>query len=205
MKTGPRYKKARRLGESVFDKTQSQKYALRNNVRKEGGMGMKKKRATSDFGIQLIEKQRAKVTYGFGERQFKNLVEKILSKKGINITEELVKGLEMRLDNVIYSLGFAKTRQAARQMVNHGHINVNGKRMTIPSYTVSVGDVVTIRELSAKKALYKDLDAAIKEQKIPSWLTLDAGKKEAKVQGTPKLAANELAFDVSQIFQYYSK
>ena len=201
MITGSRYKIARRLGPSVFDKTQTQKYAARAAARDV----KKVKRAGSDFGLQLIEKQRAKVTYGLGERQFKNLVEKVQAKRGTDINEALVQGLESRLDNVIYRLGFASTRQAARQMVSHGHINVNGKRNTIPSRAMLIGDVVTIRESSAKKPLFKDLDEKLKEKKIPSWLTFNKDKKEAKVQGLPKIPANELSFDVSQIFQYYSR
>ena len=201
MITGSRYKIARRLGPSVFDKTQTQKYATRAASR-----DIKKvKRAGSDFGLQLIEKQRAKVTYGLGEKQFKNLVEKVQAKKGIDINEALVQGLETRLDNVVYRLGFASTRQAARQMVSHGHINVNGKRNTIPSRHMIVGDIITIRENSIKKPLFKDIDEKLKDAKIPSWLTLNKDKKEAKVQGLPKIPANEIAFDVSQIFQYYSR
>jgi small subunit ribosomal protein S4 len=90
-------------------------------------------------------------------------------------------------------------------MVNHGHINVNGKRLTIPSYSVKVGDIIAIRELSQKKPLFKDLTETLKEQKIPSWLTLNVEKREAKVQGVPKIAANELSFDIPLIFQFYSK
>jgi small subunit ribosomal protein S4 len=203
MITGPKYKIARRLGAGVFDKTQTQKFEMRSSSREI----KKKKRAGSDFGLQLIEKQRARFTYGLGEKQFKNLVEKVQSKRGvdININEALVQALETRLDNTIYRLGFASTRQAARQMVGHGHINVNGKRNTIPSYAVKIGDIITIRENSKKKALFKDIDAKIKEQKIPSWLLLNAEKKEVKVQGLPKIPENELLFDVSQIFQYYSR
>ncbi len=201
MITGSRYKIARRLGPAVFDKTQTQKYAARAAARDV----KKVKRAGSDFGLQLIEKQRAKVTYGLGERQFKNLVEKVQAKKGTDINEALVQGLESRLDNVVYRLGFASTRQAARQMVSHGHIDVNGKRNTIPSRAMSVGDVISIRESSAKKPLFKDLEEKLKEAKIPSWLTLNKDKKEAKIQGLPKIPANELSFDVSQIFQYYSR
>lgn len=202
MITGPKYKIARRLGPAVFDKTQTQKFAARMSDRKPAG---KPKKAGSDFGIQLLEKQKAKVTYGVGERQFKNTVESILGKKGVNISEALIQDLETRLDNTIYRLGFAKTRQATRQIVNHGHINVNGKRLTIPSYKVKVGDIIAIRELSQKKPLFKDLTENLKEVKIPSWLSLNAEKREAKVQGLPKIAANELAFDTSAIFQYYSK
>ncbi len=201
MITGKRYKIAKRLGASVFEKTQGKKFALRMDAKKAA----RPKRAGSDFGVQLIEKQRAKVTYGVGEKQFKNSVQKILNKKSSNINEALVAELETRLDNVIYRLGFAKSRQAARQMVNHGHININGKRQSIPSYKVSVGDVIAIREGSLKKGLFTDLNDRLKEQRIPSWLALDAAKREAKVQGMPKIAPNEIAFDVSAIFQYYSK
>ena len=201
MITGPKYKIARRLGPSVYDKTQTQKFAMRSSSKDPKKM----KRAGSDFGMQLIEKQRARLTYGLGETQFKNLVEKIQSKKGTDINEALVQALETRLDNTVYRLGFASTRQAARQMVNHGHIDVNGKRNTIPSFHVSIGDIITIRENSKKKGLFKDLEAKQKELRIPSWLALNTEKKEAKVQGLPKIPANEISFDVSQIFQYYSR
>lgn len=201
MITGPKYKIARRLGASVYDKTQTQKFAMR-----AGAKDIKrKKRAGSDFGLQLIEKQRARFTYGLGEKQFKNLVEKVQSKKGSDINEAFVQALETRLDNAVYRLGFVTTRQAARQMVNHGHIDVNGKRNTIPSYHLSIGDIITIRESSKKKPLFKDIDIKLKEQKVPSWLLLNTEKKEAKVQGLPKIPANELSFDVSQIFQYYNR
>ncbi len=198
---GPRYKIARRLGASVFDKTQTQKFAMRSSSKDV----KKKKRAGSDFGLQLIEKQRARFTYGMGEKQFKNLVEKVQSKRGGDINEALVQALETRLDNTVYRLGFAPTRQAARQMVSHGHIDVNGKRLTIPSYQVIIGNVVSIREGSKKKPLFKDIEAKLTEQRIPSWLALNKEKKEAKVQGLPKIPANELAFDVFQIFQYYNR
>ena len=201
MITGPKYKIARRLGPSVFDKTQTQKFAMRSS----SGDVKKKKRAGSDFGLQLLEKQRARFTYGLGEKQFKNLVEKVQSKKNTDINEALVQALETRLDNTIYRLGFASTRQAARQMVNHGHIDVNGKRNTIPSFSVKMGDIVSIRESSKKKPLFKDIEEKLKEQKIPSWLALNKDKKEAKVQGLPKIPANELSFDVFQIFQYYNR
>ncbi len=201
MITGPKYKIARRLGPNVYDKTQTQKYAMRADAKAP----VRGKKAGSDFGIQLIEKQKARLTYGLGERQFKNIVENIIEKGSGNMNESFVQELETRLDNVIYRLGFASTRQAARQMVNHGHINVNGERQSIPSYKVSVGNVVSIRENSKQKSLFKDIAEKLKDHKVPSWLSLNVEKKEAKVQGVPKLAENELSFDVSQIFQYYSK
>ena len=198
---GPKYKIARRLGPNIFDKTQTQKYALRADSR----TAVRGKRPGSDFGIQLIEKQKARLTYGLGERQFKSIVENIIEKGSGNMNESFIQELETRLDNVIYRLGLAPTRQAARQMVNHGHVNVNGKRQTIPSYKVSVGEVIAIRENSKQKPLFKDISEKLKEHKVPSWLTFNMEKREAKVQGLPKLAENELSFDVSQIFQYYSK
>ena len=203
MKIGPRYKIARRLGGSVFDKTQTQKFAIRTAARKE--KAGKKKRAGSDFSLQLIEKQKARFTYGMGEKQFKNTIEAVLKKRSSNINESLVQSLESRLDNVVYRIGFGKTRQATRQLVNHGHIDVNGKRVSIPSYKVSVGDVITLRESSKVKPIFKDLSDKLRDIRVPSWISFDTEKKVAKIQGLPKIPANELAFDVSAIFQYYSR
>jgi len=202
MKFGPKYKIARRLGAGVFDKTQSQKFALRE---KSGKTFSKKPRAKSGFAMQLLEKQKAKVTYGIDERKFKNYVTGILSKRGENNEDSLVKKLEMRLDNVVYRLGLAKTRQFSRQMVNHGHINVNGARISIPSFQVSVGDVVTVRERSANKKLFIDLEERMKTYNCPSWLSFDKAKKEGKVQGLPKLTPAEVGFDIPSIYQFYSR
>ncbi len=195
-----KYKTARRLGAHVYEKTQTQKFAA-----KASDKAFTKKRAGSDFGLQLLEKQKARFTYGLNERQFKTMVSRLVEKKTANLSEALVQELETRLDNAIFRLGFASTRQASRQMVSHGHINVNGKRMTIPSVKVKVGDIIEIRENSMKKPLFKDLDEKLKEKKVPSWLALDTGKKSAKVQGLPKIPENEINFDISQIFQFYSR
>ena len=201
MKIGPKYKIARRLGPSLFEKTQTQKFALRAGAKKP----VMKKRPGTTFGVQLIEKQKARFTYGVGEKQFKKYVEVVLAKKGANINEALLQTLECRLDNVAYRLGFAKTRQAGRQFVSHGHIDVNGKRITIPSYKVSVGEIISIRERSKTSPLFKDLSENLKNQKVPSWLALNIDKKEGKIQGLPKIPQNEIMFDISLIFQYYSR
>ena len=201
MITGPRYKIARRLGPNVFDKTQSQKFALRSDKKTPS----RRKMTGSDFALQLLEKQKARTTYGMGEKQFKNLVEKLIAKRLSNTAEAFVQALEMRLDNTVYRLGFVNSRQASRQIVSHGHINVNGKRITIPSYKVEIGDVISIRELSLKKGVFKDLNEKTKEARVPSWLSYDVSKHQAKVEGLPKIAPNEVAFDVPQIIQYYSK
>jgi len=206
MKFGPKYKIARRLGPNVFDKTETQKFALKAKVKDmKRSKSKSRPKARSDYGLQLLEKQKAKVTYGINERKFSNYVKDILSKKGENSHEVLVQDLEMRLDNVIYRIGFAGSRQAARQMVSHGHINVNENRVNIPSYKVSLGEIVSIRERSKAKPLFKDLDEKMKEKAVPSWIALDMLKREAKIQGVPKIAPNELKFDISAIFQYYSR
>ncbi|MGB8816190.1 MAG: 30S ribosomal protein S4 [Minisyncoccia bacterium] len=206
MKFGPKYKIARRLGPNVFDKTETQKFALKAKMRDmKKSKGKSRPKAKSDFGLQLLEKQKAKVTYGISERKFSNYVKNILSKKGENNHDVLVQDLEMRLDNVIYRMGFVKSRQASRQMVSHGHINVNGKRVNVPSFKVSIGDIITIRERSKTKPLFKNLDEEIKAHTLPSWIGLDIPKREAKIQGIPKIAPSELKFDISAIFQYYSR
>ena len=206
MKFGPKYKIARRLGPNVFDKTETPKFALRAKAKemKKSRSKMKPK-AKSDFGLQLLEKQKAKVTYGISEKKFYNYVHAILSQRGANSQDELIQDLEFRLDNVIYRIGFTKSRQASRQMVNHGHIDVNGMRINIPSYKVKLGDVISIRERSKAKPLFKALDEGLKDTVCPSWISFDKSTKIAKIQGMPKLSPAEVKFDISAIFQYYSR
>lgn len=197
----PKYKVARRLGANIFDKTQGEKFALRESQRKVE----KRPRPKSDFGLQMLEKQKAKMTYGVSERMFAKYVKSILDKAGANSPEALITILESRLDNVVYRLGFVSSRQAARQMVSHGHIMVNGKRITIPSYAVHMGDKITIRENSAKKPLFAGLDEKLKNHNAPSWLAFDINKKECKVQGAPKLTALEVNFDTAAVLNFYSR
>jgi small subunit ribosomal protein S4 len=197
----PRYKTARRLGANIFDKTQGQKFTERDARRKVE----KRPRPKSDFGLQLLEKQKAKMTYGVNERMFAKYVKSILDKAGANSPEKLISILESRLDNVVYRLGFAPTRQSARQMVSHGHIKVNGLKITVPSYAVSVGDIITIRESSVKKGLFTNLTEKLKTHNYPSWLALDITKNECKVQGAPKLTALETNFDTAAVLNFYSR
>lgn len=197
----PKYKVARRLGTNIFDKTQGQKFAEREARKKME----RKPRAKSDFGLQMLEKQKAKATYGVNERMFAKYVKSILNKAGANSPEVLTAILESRLDNVIYRLGLAVSRQAARQMVSHGHIKVNGLKITIPSYAVSLGDKITIREASLGKGIFSNLDEKLKDHKYPSWLAFDLAKKECKVQGAPKLALSEANFDATAVLNFYSR
>ncbi|MDP3996626.1 MAG: 30S ribosomal protein S4 [bacterium] len=203
MQIKSKYKIARRLGSFIFDKTQTSKFALRSERK---GRKASRPRPKSDFGIQVLEKQRARFLYGVGERQFAKYVHFVLAKSGQNQDELLYDKLERRLDNVIYRLGFAPTRQASRQMVNHGHITVGGKKVTIPSYEVSVGDVLSIKEGSRKKPLFDGLDERLKEAPAtPAWIGLDIGKKEAKIQGRPKLVPSEFPVDLSMILEFYKR
>lgn len=200
---GPKYKIARRLGANVFEKTQTQKFAMRTAA-KTGGKGMGKPKAKSDYGLGLIEKQKARYTYGVTSKQFGNYVKKATELKG-NSSELLVRLLESRLDNVALRAGFATTRQAARQMVSHGHLTVNGKRVTIPSYAVSIGDVIGIREGSKKKVLFATLDDRFKAVKIPAWLKLNFDKKEVTIDGIPHAAPSDLLFSPGAVLEFYSR
>ena len=203
---GPRYKIARRLGVPVFEKTQTQKFAIRSGAAggKTPGRSGSKPRAKSDYGLGMLEKQKARMSYGIPGRQFTNYVKKAMNEKGSS-SEILVRLLESRLDNVALRAGFAPTRQAARQMVSHGHLMVNGTIVTIPSYQMSVGDVVSIREGSKKKALFATLDERLKTVKAPAWLKLDTEKKQATVDGIPVATQSELLFNVGAVLEFYSR
>ena len=203
MKIGPRYKIARRLGPAVFEKTQTQKFQL-SEARHARKKSDKRPKALSDFGIQLIEKQRVRFSYGITERQLSNYVIKATAMKGVNTGEKLYGMLESRLDNVVYRLGIAHTRRLARQMVSHGHFVVNGKRTTVPSYAVSIGDVVTVREGSKKSVLFTELATKLKNYSVPKWLRFDIEKIEAHVEGVPALETGG-AFNLNTVLEYYSR
>ena len=198
----PKYKVARRLGPGIFEKTQTQKFALREGRRKES---RERPRPKSDFGLQMLEKQKARYSYGVGERQFAKYVAEALAKKTTKTDELLYERLETRLDNVAYRLHLAPTRQAARQLVSHGHITVNDVRITIPSYNVKVGDIVKIREASAKKILFANLAEKLKDSVSPSWLAFDIEKRAGTIQGKPKLVKSELVFDIAAILEFYRR
>jgi small subunit ribosomal protein S4 len=202
MQIGPRYKKARYLGAAVFRKTQTQKYAMRSQATvktKKGRRGGK-----SEYGRQMMEKQKARYSYGVASGQFSKYVKQALQTKGDN-AKNLLRILEGRLDNVVLRAGFAPSHSAARQMVSHGHITVNGKRVTVPSFEVSVGDKLAIREGSKKKVLFAKLDEELKTVKAPAWLAVDAATKEIRIAGEPATDATELLFDVKSVLEFYTR
>lgn len=202
MITGPKYKIARRVGAPIFEKTQTQKYALRSERKKTKG---KFKKPQSEFGFQLNEKQKARFIYGLSERQFSNYVKEAISKKSTQTTQGIFENLETRLDNVVYRMGFAPTRFAARQMVSHGHITVNGRKSTIASMRIKIGDVIDIREGSKGKGIFATLDEKIKSVNIPAWVGLDVEKKTAKIVGKPLLVQSDNMFDLNAVIEFYSR
>jgi small subunit ribosomal protein S4 len=200
---GPKYKIARRLGAPVFEKTQTQKYIL-SQARKEK-TGKSFMRPKSEYGIQLLEKQKARYTYCLTERQFSKYAKIALASKGSHVISKLFESLELRADNVVYRSGFAPTRLASRQMVSHGHIMVNGKRITIPSMKLGVDDVVSIRPGSTAKPLFASLEERLKTYTQPAWIQFDNEKKEAKVSGLPKYQGGDSLFDINAILEFYSR
>ena len=202
MITGPKYKIARRLGAPIFEKTQTQKYALHLERRgKTRGFSKPK----SEYGLQMNEKQKARFTYGLTEKQFSNYVKEALSKKSENASQAIFQFLEQRLDNVIYRLGLSSTRLGARQIVSHGHITVNGKKVDIPSIRVSVGDKISIRESSAAKPLFASVDERMKNLTTPSWIQWDNAKKTGVITGQPVLVSSENMFDLNAVIEFYSR
>lgn len=200
MKIGPRYKKARYLGVPVFRKTQTPKFAMRAQKKgKKGGRGPK-----SEFGRQMLEKQKARYSYGIAGGQFSNYVIKALATSGNN-AKNLIHLLESRLDNVVLRAGFAPTRSAARQIVNHGHITVNGKKVTIPSFNVRLNDKISIREGSRKKTVFAKLDEEFKTVKWPNWMTVDTELKTITITGEPTVDMTELLFDVGSVLEFYTR
>lgn len=202
MITGPKYKIARRLGAPIFEKTQTQKYAL-HLERRGKSRGFTKPK--SEFGLQLIEKQKARFIYGMPERQFAAVVKEAIESKATNAPATIYEFLELRLDSVIYRLGFSTTRSGSRQIVSHGHIAVNGRRVDTPSRRLRVGDKITIAERSLKKPLFADLDSKIKNVTVPSWIKFDAVKKAAEIQGMPQYVKTENMFDLNTVVEFYSR
>lgn len=200
MITGTKFRMCRRLGPGVFEKCQTPKFAA--SVARRTAKKGKPKQAT-EFGLQLIEKQKIRFTYGIKERQFSNYVKDATEKGGANASTRLFENVESRIDNVIYRLGLAHTRPLARQMVSHGHFTVNGRKTTIPSYQVKPGDVIGVREGSRGKTLFANVAAKAKEYTPPEWLKLDIEKIEAKVQGKPK--NSESFLDFNTVLEFYSR
>ena len=197
--TGPTTKIARKFGDPIYG---VDKHFERKNY-PPGQHGInKKRRKLSEYGLQLKEKQKAKYTYGVLERQFKNLFEKAQSSKGVT-GELLLQLLESRLDNVVYRLGIAPTRKAARQLVTHRHITVNGNVVNIPSMILRAGDLVGVREKSKSLEVITNSLSGIKT--ISSWLEWDTGQMTGKVLNMPSREDIPENIKEQLIVELYSK
>jgi len=198
--TGPKHRLARREGINILDKT-SASLMRRLNV-PPGVHGKKGKRRLSEFGQQLREKQKAKTMYGVYEKQFKRLVETVSAQKG-DSEELLISHLERRLDNIVYRLGLATSRMMARQLVTHGHIAVNSKKMSIPSYQVQEGDVVAVSDKMQKNP---DIAKSLEEKKDKDLLPfLEKKGPVGKLKRMPVPADIQVPFNTRQIIEYYSR
>ena len=197
--TGPKHKLARKVGVNLLDKT-SNSLQRRLNV-PPGVHGKKRKRRLSEYGLQMKEKQKAKITYGLLEKQLKNLVKAVQTKKG-ETGEMILSLLETRLDNLVYRLGFAKTRMNARQFVSHGHILVNGKKVTIPSYQVKIDSEIAV----AQKIKDNSQVLSAMEEKEGNVLPfLKKNKLSGKLIRMPKKDDLKIPFDMQLIIEYYSR
>ena len=175
-------------------------YANKKSTRNPGGQRRKK---VSEYGAQLKEKQKVRFIYGVLEKQFQHYFEKASNMKGVT-GENMLSLLELRLDNVVYRLGLAKTRRMARQVVGHGHIRVNGNKVDIPSYQVKVGDVITLRQRSQEYEMFKSLREGTSVL-TPKWLTFDAQNLTGTVSALP--ARDDIDYEVQEnmIVEFYSR
>jgi small subunit ribosomal protein S4 len=196
----------RREGEKLFlkgDRCYGDKCAIERRPYPPGNAGKRRPRE-SEYRVQLREKQKTKRMYGLLEKQFRNYYEKANSQSGIT-GENLLRLLESRLDNVVYRLGFAKSRDEARQIVSHGHITVNGRRVNIPSYRVRAGDTVAVAEKSKDLLVIKTSLISSEKIEVPGWLEVDIEKLSGKVLSLPERDQIDVSVREQLIVELYSK
>lgn len=199
---------ANRRGPSInspLDKTDP--FSRRFGIPGQSAGKKRKSRAASEYKKSLQEKQTLKRLYGLSEKQFKKYVVEALGKmQGVeNVSDELIKSLEKRLDSVIFRLGFAKSRGHARQLVNHAYFLINNKPVNIPSFQIKKGDVISIKETKKKKMVFENLSVKLKKIETPAWLDLDKEIFSAKTVGEPSLAEVNPPVEISLIFEFYSR
>ncbi len=195
----PKFKICRRLGPGVYDKCQTTKFSMSSA---KGSFG-KRPKALSEYGIQFIEKQKVRFSYGVTEHQLSNYVKQASQTKGVGTVDKFYEALELRLDNVIYRMGLAPTRRGARQMVSHGHFVVNKHKVTIPSYELKPGDVVKIREGSKSKKIFQGLGDKFKNYTVPAWMSFDLAKMEGSILDKPKNIDTFL--NLNAVLEFYSR
>jgi small subunit ribosomal protein S4 len=204
--TGPVCRLCRRYGEKLYlkgDRCFSPKCAFTRRPTPPGGASQRR-RKVSDRGLQLREKQRARVFYGLLERQFRGYYDEALRQTGVT-GDILIRIMESRLDNIVYRVGLADSRKQGRQLIRHGHISLNGRKTDIPSAQVKVGDEIALTPRGAKSEYAKILQETLKSKQTPSWLALDLAAMKGRVIGEPTLEQAEAFFDPNVIVEYYSR
>jgi small subunit ribosomal protein S4 len=198
--TGPRVRISRRFGIPIFGPT---KYLERRNYG-PGVHGPKSRRKTTEYGEALLEKQKLRYYYGLMEKQFRGVYEKALRRRGVT-GEQMLQILETRLDNVVFHLGFANTRAAARQMVNHGHITVNGRKAAIASFALNVNDVICVKNHNVSKQLAtKGLEVAA-SRAVPDWLSLNKEELKGVVMRIPTREEIQPIANEQAVVEFYSR
>ena len=198
--TGPRVRISRRFGIPIFGPT---KYLERRNYG-PGVHGPKSRRKTTEYGEGLNEKQKLRYYYGLMEKQFRGVYEKAKTRRGIT-GETMLQILETRLDNVVFQLGFGSTRAAARQMVNHGHVLVNGRKAAIASFALKVNDVITVKNHNVSKQLAtKGLETST-SRAVPDWLSLNKEELKGVVMRIPTQAEIQPIANVQMVVEFYSR
>jgi small subunit ribosomal protein S4 len=198
--TGPRVRISRRFGVPIFGPT---KYLERRNYG-PGVHGPKSRRKHTDYGLGLIEKQKLRYFYGLMEKQFRGVYEKALKRRGVT-GEQMLQILETRLDNVAYHLGFGNTRAASRQMVSHGHVKVNGRKVNIPSYALKVNDVVEVKDSNVSRQLAtKGMEMAT-SRAIPDWLSLNKEAFKGVIMRIPSRDEIQPIANEQAVVEFYSR
>ncbi len=198
--TGPRVRISRRFGTPIFGPT---KYLERRNYG-PGVHGPKSRRKHTDYALGLIEKQKLRYYYGLMERQFRGVYERALRRRGVT-GETMLQLLETRLDNVVYHLGFANTRAAARQMVCHGHIKVNGRKVSIPSFGLKVGSVIEVKDSSvARQLATKNLELST-NRVVPDWMSLNKDAFRGVVMRIPTRDEIQPIANEQAVVEFYSR
>jgi len=198
--TGPRVRISRRFGIPIFGPS---KYLERRNYG-PGVHGPKSRRKHTDYGLGLIEKQKLRYYYGLMERQFRGVYEKARKRRGVT-GEQMLQILETRLDNVVFHLGFANTRAAARQMVSHGHITVNGRKVDVPSFGLKVNDAVAVKHSNVSRQLAtKNLEIAT-SRVVPDWLSLSKEEFKGTVMRIPTRAEIQPIANEQAVVEFYSR
>jgi small subunit ribosomal protein S4 len=198
--TGPRVRISRRFGVPIFGPT---KYLERRNYG-PGVHGPKSRRKHTDYGLGLIEKQKLRYFYGLMEKQFRGVYEKALKRRGVT-GEQMLQILETRLDNVAYHLGFGNTRAASRQMVSHGHVKVNGRKVNIPSFALKVNDVVEVKDSNVSRQLAtKGMEMAT-SRAIPDWLSLNKEAFKGVIMRIPSRDEIQPIANEQAVVEFYSR